>query len=167
MSLIPVAYGDTPTEYGIHLWTGGLLDDQDWSYLDEMAVITATPVDPVSQLWMQQAADPPPSPWIPTSSPTGVIELMSFQGAPSGPTICSLLRIVPGLGAWIGLGCSVMSMAALAVSVGSFFRSFKKTMFAVYFGRRLLGLMAQEGLDEFMKSTKRDVRSRIRIRRSS
>jgi len=144
------------------------ISEQVWEAVADVQVITATPQDPIAQMWEVQAAAPPPVPWISTTAPQQITKLsISTQDSSRSIDMCSLLNLVPGLGAWLGIGCRGMDSTGLANSIVSFFRSFKKRMFAVYFGRRLLGLMAQEGLDDFMKTTKRKVRSQIRIRRSS
>lgn len=149
-------------------WSSGRITDVVMMDIAEIEAIVNIPVEPVANMWMQLAAAPPPTPWVEATAPA-VIEKLSFQTQDprSRVDVCSLLGIVPGLGAWLGTACRLMDMVGLAEGVAGFFASFRKKMFALYFGRKLLGLMAQEGLDEFMKSTKRDVRDRIRIRRSA
>lgn len=154
-------------------WKNPGITDEMWADLGLLDRIYSVGEEPIAQLWMAKAATPPPTPWIPQIAPpviaglSGGVQTTSLRGQRTGVAdVCSILAIVPGLGAWLAPGCRIMSGVDLAASVAGFFAMFRKKMFAVYFGRRLLGLMAQEGLDEFMKSTKRDIRSRIRIRRS-
>ena len=168
MALIPIGYRTGPTEYGVQQYRAGHMTAQMWEDIGGLDMIMDNPVEPVSTMWERQAAAPPPTPWISKTVPKGIQELsISAQAGPTPLGICGLLNLVPGLGAWIGSGCSAMSVVTLAGTINGYYKSFRKRMFAVYFGRRLLGLMGQEGLDEFMKSTKRDVRTKIRIRRSS
>lgn len=172
MSLIPFSPGTTTSQDKYGNITGVRANQeisaQMWEDLGGIDQITSTPVEPLGAMWAAQAAAPVATPWIASSRPPE-IQLLSYssQVGPAALGICGLLNLVPGLGAWIGTGCKALSVMALAGSITGFYKSFRVRKYAVYFGRRLLGLMGQEAVNEFMRSTKRAVRTKIRVRRSS
>ncbi len=180
--LIPGTPGTTtrrdPDGNVVATWANPGITEVMWQDILGLESIMATPVEPVSQMWERMAASPPPSPWIPTTSPPVVGSLIfegrknlqqtsvSAQAGPSLPGVCDILALVPGLGAFLGVGCQLIQIQFLFNSVVRFFKSFKKVRFAIYLGRQVLTVLGQEALDEFMGGTNRHMRSKLRVRKS-
>lgn len=154
-------------------WSTGRITDVVYQDIQEIAMITDTPVEPIAQSWAAQAAITPLKPWAPTFT-APVLELSSYQGQGIGPVekgstsplLCDLLALVPGLGIWMGPGCLIMSEINIFDSVTRWVHLFKKHRWALYYRGKLMAVITTASVDDFMSSTKRAIRDLIRIRRS-